>query len=287
MGNYYLYKIAEFFTRYLPLSLSYSIAVLLADCQYLLSKTDREAVRANLEIILNTDKVPAGTVRNVFRDFGKYLADFFTMTNRIDKKFIKESVQISGIEYLNEVLRKGKGGIILSAHLGNWEMGGSVLSLLGYPLSVVALSHKDGRVNTFFNSKREFFGTIVIQTNVALRRCLTHLKRNRLVAILGDRDFGHHGLTMDFLGRKAIIPSGAAFFALKTGAPIIPAFFLRTPKDNFYINFEEPIYPPSLNGKTISDQEIKDFIKKYLPLIEKRIRQNPSQWLVFRRFEVT
>jgi len=286
MGNYYLYRCAYCVTRHLPLSASYALAIFLADCQYLLSKTDREAVQENLKLILKTNKVPSSMVRQVFRDFGKYLVDFFVMSKRVNKEFIKNSVEIKGMERLNDVLLKGKGGIILSAHLGNWEMAGSVLSLLGYPLSVVALAHKDQRVNAFFNSQREFFGTSVIQTNVALRSCLAHLKRNRLVAILGDRDFGHHGLKMDFLGKKAIIPNGAAYFSIKTGAPLILAFFLRAANDSFYIEFSEPIYPPKLEMGQVNNEEIEKLIKKYLPLMETQIRKTPSQWLVFRRVEV-
>lgn len=285
MGNYYLYKFAEFLVCHLPLSVSYALAVFLSDCQYMLSKADREAVESNLKIILHTQQAPSSMVKDVFRNFGKYLVDFLIMDQKVNKEFIKNSVQISGVEYLNDVIHKGKGGILVGAHLGNWEMAGAVLGLLGYPVSIVALAHKDDRVNAFFNSKREFFGTVVIQTNVALRRCLEHLKRNRLIALLADRDFGHHGLLMNFLGKKALIPKGAALFALKTGAPIIPVFFLRTANDGFQVTLAEPIYPPIMDEGRISDQEIEGLINKYLYLLEDQIYKYPGQWLMFRRFE--
>lgn len=285
MGNFYLYKIGEFLTKYLPLPASYALATFLSDSQYLLSKTDRQAVEYNLKIILNTDRVPAAMVRDVFRYFGQYLADFFVMPKKLNKEFIKQYVQISGIDHVNEVLRQGKGGILLGAHIGNWEMGAAVLSLLGFPLTIVALAHKDIRVNAFFNSRREFFGTTVIQTNLALRRGLEHLKCNRLIAILADRDFGHHGLAMNFLGRRAMIPKGAALFSLKTGAPLVPAFFLRAPNNGFHFILGDPIYPPPVKAEGINDQEIRKFTDQYLYVIEDQIRQNPSQWLMFRRFD--
>ncbi len=286
MGNYYLYKIAIFLTRSLPLSFSYALAVFLSDCQYLLSKADREAVRKNLKAILNTEQVPDDMVRDVFRYFGRYLIDFFTLTKQVNKEFIKDSVEISGIEHLRDVLNKGKGGIVISAHLGNWEMAAAVLSLLEYPVSMIALAHKDQRVNSFFNKQREFFGSSVIQTNVAVRRCFEHLKNNRLVALLVDRDFGYHGLTMSFLGRKANIPKGAALFALKTGAPVIPLFLYRTSYNKFCFTITKPIYPPDISAKQINDQVVEEFAKQYLPLVEEQIRKNPCQWLMFRPFEV-
>ena len=65
-----------------------------------------------------------------------------------------------------------------------------MLPMLGFPLSVVALAHQDPRVNVLFNTQREAFGAMVIQTDVAVRRVVEHLQRNRLIAILADRDFG-------------------------------------------------------------------------------------------------
>ncbi len=287
VGNYYLYQIAAFITRFLPLKASYALGVFLSDCQYLLSKADRQAVRDNLSIILKTQQVPSAKVREVFHNFGKYLVDFFTMTQRVDQEFIKKYVQISGAEYFNEARSHGKGGILISAHLGNWEMPAGVIKYLGYPLSVIALSHRDQRVNAFFNKQREFFGIKVIQTNVAVRRCVEHLKENRLVAILADRDFGNHGIPMDFLGRKALIPKGAALFSIKTGAPVIPTFFLRTPQDGFKFIIGKPIYPFVVSKEhKITDKDLESFIEQYLKKIDEQIQQNPTQWLIFRRFNI-
>jgi len=254
----------------------------LCDIHFCLSKSDRQAVEHNLRIVLKTEHVPKAQVRAVFRNFGKYLLEFFTMTKRLQPAFLESNVHIKNIEYLNEVLQNGKGAVVVSAHLGNWEMGGTVLPMLGYPLSVVALAHKDPRVNAIFNARREEFGAQVIQTDVAVRRVVEHLQRNRLVAILADRDFGNRGVMMNFLGHQTMIPKGAAFFSLKTGAPLVPVFFLRTDDDKFEINVYAPIYPPVLTDNKITDQIATEYIQKYLTIIEDEIRKNPSQWLLFR-----
>ena len=125
---------------------------------------------------------------------------------------------------------------------------------------------------------------MVIQTEVAVRRVIEHLRMNRLVAILADRDFGNRGIVMDFFGRKTMIPKGAAFFSLKTGAPIIPMFFIRTTDDHFEINIYPSIEPPHLPDGKITDQTAADYIQKYLKIIEDEIKKNPSQWLLFREF---
>jgi len=284
MGNYYLYKIGQFLAKILPLPLSEVMVMALCDLHYQFSKTDRQAVENNLRIVTQRQHVPESEVRAVFRNFGKYLLEFFTLEKRIGKSFIESNVQIEKIEYLNEVLKKGKGGILVSAHLGNWEMGGSILPMLGFPLSVVALAHRDPRVNSLFNAQREAFGVTVIQTDVTVRRIIEHLQNNRLIAILADRVFGNHGILMDCWGRKTMIPKGAAHFSLKTGAPIIPIFFLRRDKDRFEIKIYPPIEPPFLADGKITQQIAKDYIQKYLTAIETEVRENPSQWLLFREF---
>jgi len=284
MGNYHLYRVGEFLARTLPLGVSNFLVMRLCDLHFCFSKTDRQAVENNLKLVHGTDHVPKAEVRAVFRNFGQYLLEFFTMTKRLQPAFIESNVRIKNIEYLNEVLQKGKGGIVVSAHLGNWEMGGGVLPMLGFPLSVVALAHKDPRVNALFNAQRESFGTMVIQTDVAIRRVVEHLRMNRFVAILADRDFGTRGIVMDFLGRKTMIPKGAAFFSLKTGVPIIPIFFLRTTDGRFEIDIYPPIEPPHLPDGKITDGMAKEYIQRYLTIIEDEIRKNPSQWLLFREF---
>lgn len=286
MGNYYLYVVAYWVTRRLPRQGAYFLAILLADCHFYFSKADRLAVQSNLKVALNVDQVPWQSVREVFRNFGKYLADFFTQTKFLDNDFIAKHVHLQNTEHLNNVLNEHKGCIIISAHLGNWELAGAVLSKLGYPISIVALPHQNKRVNQFFNEQREFFGSTIIPTNSAIRRCMEHLKDNRIVAILAERDFTQHGMRMNFLGKPTLIPKGAALFALKTGAPILPTFFIRASNGAYEIKFFEPIYPPTPTKTKYSDKEIEEFMTRYVGIIEDAIKQNPTQWLMFRKFDV-
>ena len=119
MGNYYLYRTGLFLARILPFGLSDFLVRTLCDVHFYVSKADRRAVEDNLRIVLKTDHVPPTQVRAVFRNFGKYLLEFFTLSERLNPAFVESNVHIKNIEYLNEVLQKGKGGIIVSAHLGN------------------------------------------------------------------------------------------------------------------------------------------------------------------------
>lgn len=281
MFKYLFYKIGQFLVQSLPAKAAYNFAVFVSDLQFYFSPRDRRAVRNNLRVILKSSTNMNKDTREVFRNFGRYLLEFFRMSKMIDKKYIEEHVRIKNLGYIDQVLKHNKGGIILTAHIGNWELGGIIISMLGYPMVAVALPHKERPVNDLFNSQREARGVKIVQTNGAIRKCIETLKENKLVALLADRDFGVTGVAMDFLGKKALIPKGPAIFAQKTGSPILPVFFTREEDDKFNLIFEEPIFPPQ-EGK--EEEVIASLMKQYAAIIEKKILEYPTQWLMFRTF---
>ena len=287
MFKYFIYKFGQFWVNVLPLKLSYRIAMLLSDLQYYFSFRDRRAVRNNLRII-----APAGSdlqklSKEVFRNFGKYLVDFFSMALKLDDQFIEQNVKISNPEALEQVLQNGKGGIVITGHIGNWELGAMVISHLGYPLVAIALPHKERPVNDLFNQQRERQGITIIPTSIAIRRCMESLKDNKFIAVVVDRDFASHGVEIDFLGRKAMLPKGAVIFSYKTGAPIIPTFMVRETNDSFSLLILDPIYPQKVIDSELDQETLISTMKKYLTLIEEMIRKYPTQWMMFREFWVT
>ncbi len=284
MLRFYIYKFGQFCVHHLPLFLAYRIANILSDLHYYFSFRDRRFVKNNLKIILQSQENIPFLAREVFRNFGKYLVDFFRMQKTLDGNYIKQFVKIKNIERFEEALRKKKGAIMLTAHIGNWELGAAVLSLLGYPVVAVVLPHKERPVNDLFNDQRQTWGITIVSSNGALRKCLESLKEGKLVALVADRDFTSSGLEMDFLNKKALIPKGAAVFCAKTGAPIIPIFFIRNGDDSFTLEFEELIYSPEIQEDTVSEEVLLAIMKKYTAVIENKIRQYPTQWLMFREF---
>jgi KDO2-lipid IV(A) lauroyltransferase len=291
MFKYLIYKFGQFFVNRLPLDLSYRLAIFLSDVHYWLSFRDRRAVINNLHVILPEEQDVSHKAREVFRNFGRYLVEFFRMSRDINQDFIKEKVHIQYFDRLRQAIDRGKGVIILTGHIGNWELGGVLLSLLGFPAVAVALPHKERPVNNLFNEQRETRGIKVVPSSQAIRKCLEALHQNKVVAMLADRDFGEHGEIMDFLGRKALIPKGAALFAMKTGATIVPIFLCRQADNTFMLSVEDPIYPPEgweqdAHGR-VSREALIPIIKQYTKVIEQKIRENPTQWMMFRRFWVS
>jgi len=280
---YILYRIGYLLANVLPLKLAYSLAKRVSDFQYILAKQDRESVVRNLSIVTKKDAYECRRLaRRVFRNFGLYLVDFFRMPN-LSIEDIKKRVRVEGIENIDGVLKQNRGGIILTCHIGNWEMGGVVMAMLGYDISAVALNHKHKNINDFFIKQREEKGLKVIPINLIMKRCISALRGKGLLALAGDRDFTNNGVIMDFFGIPTSIPKGPVMFALKTNSAIIPGFFVRRDTFNYSLIFDRPIDLEETPERD-KDEVIKEANKKIVASMEKYIRAYPEQWLVFRKF---
>lgn len=279
------YKILHFFANKLPLHISFAIADFVTDCKWFFSRIDKVSVAKNLKALMPEERNLQPHVREVFRNFGRYLVEFCWMKQHVNQKFVESNCSCQGLEHLDHALKQNKGAILLTAHIGNWEMGAAVLGVIGYPLTVIALTHPHSKVNDFFNEQRNYKGNNVVPMRHAARSCIKALQDNQLVALIADRDFSGNGLMMSFLGRQVSIPKGAAIMALKTGAPIIPAFFLRRGIGKFNIVFHSPIeVSPLPDVKIIDEVLIKQVMSKYIVEIEKAILADPTQWLMFREY---
>jgi KDO2-lipid IV(A) lauroyltransferase len=265
----------------LPRKVTYKIAAFLADLHFLTSKRDRQAIISNLKVILDKRDNIRAITREVFRNFARYLVDFFIFP-LVDRDFIEKFVEVENIEYLEDALKKGNGVIALTAHMGSWELGGIVIAQLGYRFKAIALDHKDKQVDEFFKKQRESKGCMVIPLGpLVLKRSLQALKQGNIVAILADRNFSRGSIYVDFFGRPSPLPKGPAVLSLKANCPIVPGFLIRVSIDKFKLIFERPI-EPAPSGDL--DSDIKRVTRQFISVIEKYARKYPEQWFMFKEF---
>ncbi len=279
--RYLLFSLVVFLCHVLPGRFLYWIALRVADLNYFIfDPKGREAVKSNLRQVLpdaSEERIVYET-RWVFRNFGKYLTEFFRFRS-FDKRFFDKHVAIRGKEHIDAALQKGKGALLLSAHLSNWELGAAAMhALCGYKANVVVAMHRYGRVNELFMRERESMGLNVIDMRTAPRQVMRALKRNEVICILGDRDPTEQGVMVDFFGRPCRFPQGPARFALAMGSPIIPGFCLRRTNDSFTIVFEPPILPPTSGNK---DENVRLMTQQYARVVEEAVRWHPEEWGVF------
>jgi len=282
MVSYILYRTGQFLALFLPLKIGYGLAVLISDIRYIFAYQDRRIVRENLKAVFpeKSGREISRIRINIFRNFAKYLVDFFRFS-RIDKDYIKKHVRLEKMDNFDQALKKGKGVIVLTAHFGNWELGGIVIALSGYPFWAVVLPHKHERENRFFDFQRQRKGVKVIHLGHAVRGCLNALRDNEMVALVGDRNFTGSGIIVDFFNKPTVFPEGPAAFYLKTGAPIVPGFMFRNKDDSFTLRIEQPLEFQATGDKK---EDLKKLTALYKGIFERYIRQNPEQWYMFRKF---
>ncbi len=278
---YALYRTGYFIAMTFPLPISYGLARIVAGLCYYACAKDRRAIIENIRTITGGRETPKrlrGMAKEVYRNFAGYLVDFFRFS-KIDKKYVERFVKFEGIQYLDEALKHGKGVIALSAHIGNWELGGAVLGAIGYPVSAVALTHSDKRIDDFFTRQRLAGKMRPIQIGPSLKECYRVLKSNQVLGLLGDRDFTNNGLTADFFGKPTLFPRGPSVFAYRLGAPLVPTLVTRQPDNTFRMSFEPPIYADQ--GKP-EEEAVGELARKCAGIIESYVKKYPTQWYIFR-----
>jgi lauroyl/myristoyl acyltransferase len=279
--KYFLLKFAETLARIFPRRMAYGLARRFADLYWLFDRTGRESVMANLRTIhghgqiLLSDRALRALARETFLNFAKYLVDFFHFLHVEDEQ-VRQLIHFGNTrQTLDDLLAKGKGIIIISAHMGNWELGVAALTALDYQIHAVALWHPDARLNALYQRQRMARRIQLIPMGRAGRECLRVLRSNDIVALVADRDYTGSRQTVTFFGKPARLPTGPAKLALATGAPLLPVFMVRRPDDTFAYIVEPPIWADR------QTDSVEDIMCKMARSLENVIRQHSEQWYLF------
>lgn len=268
--------------RYMPTRLCHCLGKIVVLLVHAFSRRDRNGLACNLSMAMDKpvdDPFIRKTVRRTYINYGQYMVDFFLIPQLPPNKIRKFFAYIKGEDILKKALEKGKGAIFLTAHVGNWEIGGSMLRLLNYPLAMVAMAHNSTATNVLVNHLRKDKGISVIEMDHGSPfsgiEIMRYLRNNGIVAMGGDRDFFGRGRPITFFGRKVIFPVGPVIMAMKSGAALIPSFVLKQPDGRYFGVLEEAI-PISSEGNL--DDDIEENLGKTARIFEKYIRRHPDQW---------
>lgn len=274
-ASYVGWRISQWLGQWAPVSFLYRCAEDLADRQWRVCAADRRAVQANLTFALGAPvSEQSPVVREVFRNFARYLVEFFSI-HRVQTP----AVEVEGYGHLEAARRQGRGVIALTAHIGNWEMAAIVIRRMGLSVSAVALPHPDARTDRIFNDQRRRCGIEVIPLgHEAMHESLRCLREGRLLGVLGDQQFTRHGLSAMLCGRTVTLPSGPSLLCLRSRAPIVPTFLVREGAWKFRLCFEPPIWPKPRGDGAIFQQ----LTQQYATTLERYLTRFPSQWLLFR-----
>lgn len=189
---------------------------------------------------------------------------------------VRERTRVTGLGVVESAVRQGRGVIILSAHLGNWEIGGSALVARGFPLDVVVARQRNELFDRHLTRSRERLGFGIIPRNEGRRGVLAALKAGRLAGILGDQDARRAGVFVDFFGRPASTARGPAVLALRSDALIVTLFAVRLPgwKPRYHVHLE------ALEGTAATGRaaRVAAITQAYTTRIEEYVRRYPDQY---------
>jgi Kdo2-lipid IVA lauroyltransferase/acyltransferase len=212
--------------------------------------------------------------REVLVNQGKNLLELLSF-HKLDFNYLSKVITAEGLDNLTEALKEKNGALLLTAHLGNWELLGVYLSLAGYPISVIARRIYDERLNEIVVNARESKGVKCILRDKSSYQVLRSLRRNEALGILIDQDTNVQGVFVGFFGRPAYTPQGLAAIALHSGAAVLPTFIVRDGYRHKIIINQRVKLKHSPDEK----QDIVDNTQAFTRIIEDMIRVYPSQWV--------
>ena len=182
---------------------------------------------------------------------------------------------VQGWSIIEERLARGKGLILVTGHLGNWELGGAYLAARGLPIDVVARHMANPLFDRYLTRTRQQIGMEVVHDEEAVRRVPRSLRSGRAVAFLVDQ--GAVGLAstwVPFFGRYAKTPRGPAVFALRLDAPIVFGAAVRRPSGRYQLTFEPIDVAPTGDREADVDRIVAD----YTSTLERWVRRTPEQY---------
>jgi KDO2-lipid IV(A) lauroyltransferase len=218
--------------------------------------------------------------RAVFVGLAKNLAEIGW--SLADPARVDGLMRIEGEEHLRAALARGRGAVLITGHLGSWELLAAALIRAGFPLSVIAREANDGRVNEFLVGLRRRFGvrTVLRGSPGAARDILRTLKNGEVLGCLIDQDTRVEGVFVDFFGRPAFTPTGPTTLALRGGAPVVLASCWREPDGRHRARLEPPL---TLDRGPDLAADVARHTATFTAWLEARIREHPDQWVWIHR----
>lgn len=225
--------------------------------------------------------LPEPERRRLARDVYRHLA--LTAVEVTRAPVIQPHVAVSpGWDALDAALAAGRGAIVASAHLGNFELGGRVLAER-YRLLDVAKPLRNRRVDAWLERERRRHGIGTVAVDGAAPAVLAHLRSGGLVSLVLDQDAGTAGVRIPFLGREASAWPGAARFSLQTGCPVVPMGIIRQAAGSHLLRVGEPLLPA---GRVADEAGIRAYTAAISAAVEVFVREAPEQWFwVHRRWK--
>ena len=224
------------------------------------------------------DKSPdeiATIARAAYGHLGRTSIETAILPSYSGEQIVQLFEEVNGWNIVEERLARGRGLILVTGHLGNWELGGAYLAARGLPIDAVARHMANPLFDRYLTSTRHRIGMTVVHDEDAVRRVPRSLRDGRAVAFLVDQ--GAVGLAstwVPFFGRYAKTPRGPAVFALRLNTPVVFGAAIRRPSGRYRLTFE----PIDVVDTGDREADVDRIVADYTLALERWVRRVPEQY---------
>jgi KDO2-lipid IV(A) lauroyltransferase len=190
---------------------------------------------------------------------------------------LREFGKVENIDLLRTLKARGKGVVVVTAHIGAWEFVQQCYTAhTGETAHVIYKRQANTRIDSIIKGWRERFGSKAVAMEQAPREIFRVLASGGFVGIVGDQSAPQESVRVSFFGREVPTFEGPAVFALRAGAPLAVGFSVRHPDGRHTVSFRE-IQTDDLRGA--SAENVKILTQRHVRATEEVIRQHPEQWM--------
>ena len=218
-------------------------------------------------------------VKKLYCNLSLSVMEFLILTKN-PKVVSKWVTKVEGEEHLENLSKSGRGAVLLTAHMGNWELLAAWLACKGYPLVAGVRDPNDVHVSKLLACYRKDLGVETIPKKSLLLKGAKLLKQGKFIGILADQDGGTDGIRVSFMGKVASTVGGPAALSLLTKAPVVPIVSYRIAPYEHEILVLPPIEPLY---ELPREEAIGEMTIKFNDILEGFIRRSPEQWLWLHR----
>lgn len=280
---YHLVRAVLWVLRQLSLPRALAIADRLGNLAYDALPKTRQLALDHLEIAFGQTK-PLAERQAIARAALRNAARCFVELAKMEeiRPHLAEYASTEGIEHWEAVKSLERGAIVVTAHLGNWELLAARFATWGVPIAGVARRINDPRLNQLLVDARARNGvySILRESTGSSREILNILKRRGILALILDQDIQTPSVSVPFFGRPARTPAAAASLAIRRDIPVIPAFIHRRPEGGHHCVLLPPIQPPHSGDRR---RDIVELTHRFSQIIEEQVHKYPQEWVWWHR----
>lgn len=222
--------------------------------------------------------------RALYVNLGRWAAEFVRATGpeRTRAQVLAE-VEVEGVEAYESATAGGRGAIVVTGHLGNWDLAACSQAFAGRRLTLLSRRLSNRGLDRYWMERRRSSGLEIIDERTPFVRLADRVRQGGTLVLIVDQatppDLG--GVRMPFLGRDAWTTRLPALLAVRTGAPIFPVFVHSPAGGRHRIRVEAPLHPAAARGRPA--ERVLELTRAINERLERRVREHPDQWLWLHR----